>query len=273
MASVTGQPSVVRVGDAAFHVRRDGPWTTDAPALVFANSLGTDFRVWDALLGELAGRYRVLRYDKRGHGLSTLTPGPYAMDDLVGDLAALMDAEDLQDAVVVGLSIGGMIAQGLAAARPDLVSGLVLMDTAHKIGTDEIWDERIAAVRAGGVEAIADAVMTRWFTPTFHARRADELGLWRTMLVRTPVEGYLGCSLAIRNADLTEATSGLALPTLCMAGDQDGSTPVDVVRATAELIVGARMEVVVDAGHLPGVEQPQAVARLVEDFLRDMGHG
>ena len=132
----------------------------------------------------------------------------------------------------------GMIAQALARARPDLVRGLVLMDTAHKIGTAEMWNERIAAIRAGGIASIADAILARWFSPAFHRDQPAELAGWRNMLTRTPVEGYLGCCAAIRDADLTEAARGLAVPTLCMVGDQDGSTPPELVAELAGLVPG-----------------------------------
>ena len=144
-----------------------------------------------------------------------------------------------------------MIAQALASARPDLVRGLVLMDTAHKIGTPEMWGERIAAIRAGGIASIADAILARWFSPDFHAHRAAELAGWRNMLTRTPVEGYLGCCAAIRDADLTAAARALSVPTLCMVGDMDGSTPPDLVAELAGLVPDAQLVTIAGAGHLP----------------------
>ena len=157
-----------RLGDIVVHSDEAGP--PDATLLVLVSSLGTDLRVWDRLLPLLGDRFHVLRYDKRGHGLTDATPGPYAIEQLAGDLARLLDARQATGAVVCGLSIGGMIAQALASTRPDLVRGLVLMDTAHKIGTPEMWSERIAAIRAGGIASIADSILTRWFSPGFHAQ-------------------------------------------------------------------------------------------------------
>ena len=158
----------------------------DGAPLVFANSLGTDFRIWDRVLPLLPPGLRVLRYDMRGHGLSDAPAGDYFMGDLVADAAALMQATGFRDAAFVGLSIGGVVAQGLAAERPDLVKLAVLSNTAAKIGTEESWRDRMATVRAEGIEAIADRVMQLWFTRGFHADRADELALWRHMLTRTP---------------------------------------------------------------------------------------
>ena len=256
-----------RLGDIVVHHETAGP--DGAPLLVLVNSLGTDLRVWDALLQLLADRFQTLRYDKRGHGLTDATPGPYTIGALAGDLARLLDARQARQAVVCGLSIGGMIAQALASARPDLVRGLVLMDTAHKIGTAEMWGERMAAIRAGGIASIADAILVRWFSPDFHAHRAAELAGWRNMLSRTPVEGYLGCCAAIRDADLTATTRALSVPTLCMVGDMDGSTPPDLVAELAGLLPNAKLATIAGAGHLPCVEQPTTVADAMLGFFEE----
>lgn len=245
------------------HIRDEGP--RDGRAVLFANSLGTDLRVWDALLPLLPAGLRIVRYDKRGHGLSDATPAPYAMDRLVADAEAVCGGLGLRDVTFVGLSIGGLIGQGLAAKRPDLVRALVLMDTAAKIGTAQMWQDRIDAITAGGVEALADPILERWFTPAFRAANPG-FALWRNMLTRTSVAGYTGCCAAIAGADLTDSTRALRLPVLAMAGDADGSTPPDLVRATADLC-GADFHVIPDAGHIPCVEQPQATARLLADFL------
>ncbi|MFZ1428477.1 MAG: 3-oxoadipate enol-lactonase [Geminicoccaceae bacterium] len=256
-----------RLGDIVMHHETEGPH--DAPLLVLVNSLGTDLRVWDALLPRLGGRFRTIRYDKRGHGLTDATPGSYAMHQLADDLARLLDARQAKQAIVCGLSIGGMIAQALASARPDLVRGLVLMDTAHKIGTPEMWNERIEAIRAEGIASVADAILVRWFSPSFHSERAAELTGWRNMLIRTPVAGYLGCCAAIRDADLTAAARALAVPTLCMVGELDGSTPPALVTELAGLVPSARLVTITGAGHLPCVEQPEDVAAAMLDFFKE----
>ena len=261
--------AVARIGDICIHHQRSGP--PERPALVLVNSLGTDFRVWDHLLPAFAERFQIIRSDKRGHGLTDLTPGPYTMAGLAGDLAGLLDHLRVSQAIVVGLSIGGMIAQQLVAARPDLVRALVLMDTGHKIGTTAMWQERIAAVAAGGIASIADGVLERWFTAGF--RQSDALALWRNMLTRTPAAGYVACSAAIQAADLTAAAKGIGVPTLCIAGDQDGSTPPELVRELAALVPGARFALIDDAGHLPCVEQPEATAGAIDAFLKENGLG
>ena len=156
-----------RINDIALHHRADGP--DGAPAIVLINSLGTDFRIWDAVVPELIGRYRVIRYDKRGHGLSQVPPAPYKMDDHSADLLGLLDHYGLDRALVVGLSIGGLIALGLAAGNEPRLAGLVMMDTAHRIGDAQSWNARIAAIETDGIGSIADAVLSRWFTPSFRS--------------------------------------------------------------------------------------------------------
>ena len=251
------------------HVQDLGP--ADKPALVFANSLGTDFRIWDDVVARLAEHFRIVLYDKRGHGLSELGEPPYSLDDHVGDLAALLDELAIERAVVCGLSVGGLIAQGLTMARPDLVAGLVLADTAHKIGTAEMWGQRMAAIEEGGIASIADAILERWFTEDF--RESDPIALtgWHAMLTRTPKAGYLGTCAALRDSDLTEQAKEIAVPALCVVGDEDGATPPALVRQMADLIPGARYEVIAGAGHLPCIEQPAVLADLILDFTRENG--
>jgi 3-oxoadipate enol-lactonase len=242
--------------------------TRDGKAIVFSNSLGTDFRIWDAVVGHLSADNRVIRYDTRGHGLTEATPGPYAIKTLAEDLAALLDHLGAKNAAVVGLSVGGMIAQGLAALRPDLVSALALMDTAHKIGTVEGWNNRIDTVRQKGMAAISDGVLSGWFTPAYRNSVADFQG-YRAMLLRNDIEGYAGVCAALRDADLTESTRALKVPTLCVAGEHDATTSPAIMRTTADLIDGARLEIVRDAGHIPCVERPKEVAGLIGGFTRD----
>jgi 3-oxoadipate enol-lactonase len=256
-----------RLGEIVVHYQRSE--RRGAPTLVFANSLGTDLRVWDPLLPHLGDRFAVVRYDKRGHGLTDATPGPYRMAELAQDLARLLEFLAVKDAIVCGLSIGGMIAQELAASRPDLVRALVLMDTGAKIGTAEMWQQRIEAVEGPGIASIADGILQRWFAPTFHEQRPDELAGWRNMLTRTPVAGYAGCCAAIRDADLVEGARRIAVPTLCLVGDNDGATPPAVVRELSQLIPNAGFAEIAAAGHLPCVERPQAVARQLQRFFEE----
>ena len=259
---------MVDLGDVALHYRIDGP--ADGAPVVFANSLGTDMRLWDPILPLLPDGLRVLRYDKRGHGLSSCPDAPYGMGALVSDAERLMDHLGFADALFVGLSIGGLIAQGLAVKRLDLMRAMVLSNTGAKIGTQAMWAERIAAVKAGGSEALADATMERWFSRDFLAR--PELGLWRNMLTRQPDAGYAGCSAAISGTDFYATTATLRLPSLGIAGSEDGATPPDLVRETIGLIPGSQFALIRRAGHLPCVEQPGEYARLLTDFMVATGH-
>ena len=255
-------------GDVRLHYRVDGP--EDGAPVVFANSLGTDLRLWDPILPLLPKDLRIIRFDKRGHGLSSCPPAPYAMGALIGDTEKLLDHLGVKDCVFVGLSIGGMIAQGLATKRLDLIRAMVLSNTAAKIGNADMWNDRIAAVQKGGIEALADAVMARWFSAEFRA--TPELELWRNMLVRGEDAGYSGCCAAISGSDFYATTSALRLPLLGIAGSEDGSTPPDLVRETSDLVPGSGFQLIRKAGHLPCVEKPVEYADVLTQFLKGVGH-
>lgn len=259
---------IAELDDIRLHYADEGD--PEGAPIVFANSLGTDFRLWDKIVPRLPVGLRVIRYDKRGHGLSEVTRAPYKMGTLVSDVEKLMDHLGVTDALFVGLSIGGMIAQGLAVKRPDLVRAVVISNSGAKIGTAEMWDDRIRAVREGGVAALADAIMDRWFAKPFHA--TPEFHAWRNMLLATPAEGYIGCSAAISGTDFYTPTAGLRIPALGIAGADDGSTPPDLVRETVDLIPGSKFELIRKAGHLPCVEQPEDYSRILNDFIEGTGH-
>ncbi len=241
----------------------------DGLPVVFANSLGTDLRMWDGVIAALPG-LRAIGFDKRGHGLSALPPQAWTIEDLASDVLALMDHLQIDRAVIAGCSVGGMIAQATAIAAPGRVRGLVLSNTAAKIGTVEGWQARIAAIRAGGIASIGDAILQRWFAADFLAR-PDHLA-WRTMLERTDPEGYCGTCVVLSKADLRAGLRGLDMPVLFLAGDQDQSTPVSLVTETAALIAGAKVAVVGGSGHLPAIDAPATTAKLIEDFLKDHFH-
>jgi 3-oxoadipate enol-lactonase len=262
----------INIGGVTLHYQLIGG-PADKPVIVFVNSLGTDFRIWRDVIVRLAGDFPIVTYDKRGHGLSDVGVSPYSMEDHVGDLEGLLDHLNVSNAIICGLSVGGLVAQGLYAKRPDLVRALILCDTAHKIGTADMWNTRIATIEAQGIEPLADAVLERWFTPAFRGNGQSDLAGYRNMLVRQPASGYAGTCAALRDADYTEAAKRIAVPTLCVVGDQDGSTPPDLVRSMADLIPGARYEIVADAGHIPCVEQPAALTELVRNFLADIPSG
>jgi len=236
------------------------------PVIVFANSLGSDFRIWRDVIVRLAGDFAVVTYDKRGHGLSDIGASPYAMDDHIGDLEALLDMLDIDGAIICGLSVGGLIAQGLYARRPDLVRALILCDTGYKIGTEELWNSRIAAVEGDGIESISDSILERWFTETFRTEQPDALAGYRNMLCRTPAAGYAGTAAAIRDTDYTNQVAAIHVPTLCVVGEEDGSTPPDLVADLAKRIPDARYQPIPNAGHLPCIEQPVVLTDAIRAF-------
>lgn len=261
-----------RINDVTIHYQIIGA-TGDKPVLVFANSLGTDFRIWRDVIVRLAGDFAIVLYDKRGHGLSDLGQVPYSIEDHATDLAGLLDLLNVKNAIICGLSVGGMIAQSLYQRRPDLVRALILCDTAHKIGTVDSWESRIGQVEAHGIESIADAVLERWFTPAFRRPENVAFGGYRNMLARQPVAGYAASCAALRDADFTEAAAKITVPTICIVGDQDGSTPPELVLSMAKLIPNARYEVIKDAGHIPCVEQPEALTAVIRAFIDFALHG
>jgi len=253
------------------HFVSEGP--QDRPVLVFANSLGSDLRIWDGVVGHLAGDFRIIRYDKRGHGLSDVPAPPYSLDDLVLDLVGLLDALEITEATICGLSVGGVIAQGLAIRRPDRVRGLVLCDTGMRIGSFASWEERIAVVKESGLSKLVSPSMERWFAAAFREHRNVEMQGYANMLLCIPRDGYLGTCYALRDADLTQATPKIDKPTLVLCGDQDIATPPDLGHELARAISNARFVLIEQAAHLICIEQPAAVAQRMVEFFREARFG
>ena len=221
-------------------------------------------------MAALTGRYRTLVYDGRGHGRSDVPAPPYAMGALITDLERLIDHFALKDAVVVGVSLGGLVAQGLAVKRLDLVRALVLSNTAARIGSPDLWTRRIAEVRATGLDAYAEGALQRLLGPRY--RTHPDAPFLRHLLTHTHPDGWTGSAAAIAGTDFYTTTAALRLPTLAIAGANDGTTPPDLVRETAELIPGHRFALMRGAGHLPMVEKPAEYAALLDTFLSEIGH-
>lgn len=239
------------------------------PALVFINSLGTDLRIWDGVVPRFASRYRIIRHDKRGHGLSDCPPTPYSIRQHAQDLGDLLEQLGVERVTLVGISVGGMIAMDFAASHPDRVSRLVLCDTAPKIGTAEMWNERIGALRAHGMDHLGDAILSRWFAPSFIQNQPDAARGYYHMLTRTPVDGYTGTCEAIRDVDLWPSVAQIQAPTLILCGAEDLATTPDGAARLATAIPNANYHIIDDAAHLPCIEQPAILASLIDSFLAE----
>lgn len=247
------------------HHRLDGPAT--APVVVLSNSLGCTLELWEPQLPRLAERFRVLRFDRRGHGRSSVPPGPYSAGELAGDVLELLDGLGIERASFCGISMGGMDGMWLALHAPERIERLVLCCTAAKFGTPELWLERAETVRRDGVEAIADGALERWFTPAFRSERAGDAARYRTMLVDTPAEGYAACCEALAGFDLRAQLGSIVAPTLVIAGADDPSTPPAEGELIAAAVPGARLVVLPQAAHLANLEQPEAFTGALLEHL------
>lgn len=227
----------------------------DAPAVMLSNSLGTRLEMWDPQMQALTERYRVLRYDSRGHGRSDAPEGPYTIDMLAQDALGLLDALGIERAHFCGLSKGGMVGQVLAAKHRDRLISLALCSTSCHMPAREMWEERIRVATEQGMAALADGVIERWFTEPFRREPSIAVDRIRQMILDTPAHGYAGCCAAIRDMDLRELIRGIRVPTLVIVGDKDPATPPKMAEEIQSRIPGARLEVVPDAAHLVNIEQ------------------
>lgn len=242
----------------------------EGPVVALSHSLATSLRMWDPQVKTLieAG-YRVLRYDIRGHGGTDVPPGPYTLDMLVTDVRALLAALDIESAHFVGLSLGGMIGQGLAIRYPALLRSLVLCDTAAVTPPEAraVWDERIAVAESQGMEPHVEPTIGRWFTPGFISARSDVVDSVRDMIRATHPQGYTGCAHVVRDLDLRDALAGVEVPTLIIVGEEDPGTPVEAAQVLQQLIPGSELVVLKAASHLSNLEQPEAFNRALLSFL------
>jgi 3-oxoadipate enol-lactonase len=255
---------IVKSGEARIHYVLEGQ--SGAPVLVFSNSLGTNYSMWAPQVSEVRKKLRVLRYDMRGHGQSSFTPGPYSIEQLGKDVIALLDALDLDRVNFCGLSMGGMIGMWLGANAPERLNRLVLCNTAAKIGTSEVWNARIEAVRKDGVKSVASAVIERWFSAAFREKAPAKVASTLKMLEESNPEGYAACCAAVRDFDFRKQLGRIRIPVLVIAGAHDPSTPPADGRFLAEQIPGARYAEL-DAAHLSNIEDQDRFNREVIAFL------
>ena len=235
---------------------------------LFINSLGTDFRIWNEVAESLMQYGDILLLDNRGHGLSSIVEGTATLDDFADDAEALLKHLSIKKCIPVGLSVGGMIAQILARRTPSKFPKLILCDTRHKIGNAQIWNDRIASVNEKGLASISDGVMERWFSKSFHATHPEKVAGYKNMLERTPAIGYIQAVVAIRDGDLTETAKQIKIPTLCIVGSEDKSTSPEEVKNLSDLIAGSRFEIIQGSGHIPCVDNPELLSKLIIDFIK-----
>lgn len=253
-----------RLSDARIHYEIDGD--ASAPPLILSNSLGASLEMWEPQMAVLAGRFRVIRYDSRGHGQSQVTPGPYSIEQLANDALGVLDELSVSRAHFCGLSMGGMVGMWIAINAPQRVDRLVLANTAAKIGTAEMWNARIDAVRKGGTASIAPAVLARWFTPALLDTPTPMIAQVRATFERMSADGYAACCAAVRDTDQRHTLGRIHAPTLVIAGSDDLSTPADDGRYTAEHVPSARY-VELPATHLSNIQAAPAFTQALMQFL------
>jgi 3-oxoadipate enol-lactonase len=238
-----------------------------APTLLFINSIATTRDLWARQVSRLAKSFRVITYDARGHGFSQVTAGDYTIEQLGRDALAILDDAGVESAHVCGISLGGITAMWMGVNAPRRVKSLVLANTAARIGSLEMWTERIAFVTQQGMATLADLTMPRWFTDDFRAREPQTIEQFRAMVSACPKDGYLSCCAALRDEDLREAIAGIRCPVLCIAGNADPATPPDALQFIHERIAGSKL-LLLDAAHLTNVEQDRAFTDAVAEFIR-----
>ena len=257
-------PDIKTDDGCIIHAELDGP--ERAPVLMLSNSLGTNLHMWDDQVDPFARQFRLLRYDRRGHGKSSVPKGPYSMERFGRDVLAVLDALKIVKINWCGLSMGGMVGQWLGAHAPNRIDKLILSNTASHFPDKAIWEGRLKLVREKGLAGIVDANMERWFTKEFRDRSPQAMARMREMFVATNVEGYIGCGEAIRDMDLRPILAKIGAPTLVIAGKYDPATPLEGNEFIRAHIPGAKIAVL-EAAHIANIEQPKAYADTVLGFL------
>ncbi|MBV8629298.1 MAG: 3-oxoadipate enol-lactonase [Silvibacterium sp.] len=243
---------------------------TGNSVLLLSNSIGSNLHMWDKVLRQFEGTHRVVRYDMRGHGQSSVPPGPYTMDQLGGDVLFLLDHLGIERADVCGLSVGGMIAMWLGIRVPDRIERLILANTAARIGSVELWNQRIAMARTEGMEALAQMTLGRWFTRAYIDEHPDEMETICAMIAATDAQGYEACCCALRDTDLRTAVAAIKATALVISGSDDPATPASEGRALHAALRDSRF-VELEASHLSALEKPEEFAAAVLKFLNSEG--
>jgi 3-oxoadipate enol-lactonase len=243
--------------------------SASAPVVTLSHSLATDLSMWDPQMKALTAKYRVLRYDTRGHGGTDAPAGAYTLDQLADDAQALLKALGVAKTHWIGLSMGGMIGQTLALKSPDIFLSLSLCDTSSRIPAEAkpLWADRIKTAQTQGMEPLVEGTIGRWFTAPFREQRKDVVDPVREMIRSTPPQGYAGCCAAISALDLTDRLPAIKIPTLVVVGEEDQGTPVAASQAIQAKIAGSQLEILKSAAHLANMEQPEAFTKALTTFL------
>jgi 3-oxoadipate enol-lactonase len=259
--------TTLRANGIEIHYVLEGP--SGAPVVTLSHSLATHLGMWEPQVAALASRYRLLRYDTRGHGSTEVSPGPYTLEQLARDALALLDALGIERTHWLGLSMGGMIGQVLALHAPERLRSLILADTTSRIPAEAkpLWEERIRTAETRGMEPLVEPTLGRWFTPGFRQRRPEVVARVAAMIRGTDPRGYVGCCHAIAALDLTDRLGAVRLPTLVIVGAEDQGTPVAAAETIHRAIAGSELRVIPDAAHLANLEQPEVFTEAVQGFL------
>jgi 3-oxoadipate enol-lactonase len=255
---------MIDTNGTSLHVEIEGP--DNAPVLMLSNSLGTDMHMWDPQVTEFSRSFRLIRYDRRGHGKSAAPKGPYSMEMLGRDVLGILDALKIDKINWLGLSMGGMVGQWLGANAPGRIDKLLLSNIACYYADKEFWSGRIKFIREKGLQELVVPNMERWFTPEFRAREPQTVARMQEAFVATPLDGYVGCCEAVRDMDHRDLLARIKAPTLVIAGIKDPATTVENAEFIRARVPGAKLALI-DAAHIANIEQPKAYARAVMDFL------
>ncbi len=254
----------IQSNGASINVEVEGP--DNRPVLMLSNSLGADLRMWDRQVQRFTEHFRLVRYDRRGHGQSDAPPGPYSMEMLGRDVLAVLDALRIDRINWCGLSMGGMVGMWLGANAPERINKLILSNTTAHFADTTPWFDRIKLVREKGLGALVGPTMERWFTKEFREREPRTIATMSQQFLATPAQGYIGCCEAIAAMDHRDLLPRITAPTLVIAGRQDPATNVEAAEAIRSRIPGALITVL-DAAHISNVEQPDEYANQVLGFL------
>ncbi|MCW2411789.1 MULTISPECIES: 3-oxoadipate enol-lactonase [unclassified Sphingobium] len=258
-------PLIPSFDHTPLNMRVEGP--RGAPAILFAHSIGCDLTLWDRQAAALNDRYRIIRYDVRGHGASDAPEGPYTVEQLAGDALAILDALEVERAHLCGLSLGGTMGQWLALNRPDRLASLTLCDTAARLGTIEGWQQRIETALSRGMAALVDMSLLRFFSDAFRDQDPATIAQFREIFLATPAQGFAGCCAVLRDCDFTDHLSAITVPTLVMTGRNDVPTPPTDSELLASRIPGAEL-ILLDAGHISAREDPQSFTRALLNHIQ-----